>query len=31
MKQETLTAMKTGKTFPRTFRIYEKYKPETAE
>ena len=31
MKQETLDAMKAGKTFPRTLRVYDQYKPEPAE
>jgi ABC-type transport system substrate-binding protein len=31
MKQETLKAMKTGKTFPRTFRVYDQYRPESAK
>jgi ABC-type transport system substrate-binding protein len=31
MKQETLQAMKEGKTFTKTLRIYDKYRPETAE
>ncbi len=31
MKMETLEAMKTGKPFPRTFRVYEKYRPKSAE
>ncbi len=31
MKQETRKAMKEGKTFPKTLRIYDKYRPESAE
>jgi ABC-type transport system substrate-binding protein len=31
MKQETLKAMKAGKTFPKTLRIYDKYRPESAK
>jgi len=31
MKQETLEAMQTEKTFPRTFRTYEQYRPEPSE
>ena len=31
MKKETLQAMKTGKTFPRSLRIYDKYRPKSAE
>ncbi len=31
MKQEALYAMKTGETFPKTLRIYDKYRPESAK
>jgi microcin C transport system substrate-binding protein len=31
MKQETLQAMKEGTTFPKTLRIYDTYRPQTAE
>ena len=31
MKEETLQAMKAGKPFPQTFRVYDKYKPQSLE
>ncbi len=31
MKKETLRAMKTGETFPKSLRIYDKYRPKSAE
>ncbi len=31
IKQETLQAMKAGKTFPKTLRIYDTYRPKSAE